>query len=139
MGTSWAPEQLWPFGEEDLPGRPQVPTYDKKSDIWKIPEVSSFLLGHMEGSYMVRDSYLFDIHKVCKRPGACRDTHCSERPDTCTEGSESNQATLKISETRESVAVKVRYGLLRVEIREQLEELQLLCPDVRKDSDAGRD
>ncbi|KAI4574926.1 hypothetical protein MJG53_002868 [Ovis ammon polii x Ovis aries] len=78
-----------------------MPTYDKKSDIW-IPEASSFLLGHVEGSDMVR-FHLFDIHKVCKRPGACRDTHCSERPGHLPEGSESNQRHLNISDKRDAV------------------------------------
>ena len=42
-----------------------MPTYDKTSDIWKIPDGSSFLLGHVEGSDMV-PFHLFDIHKACK-------------------------------------------------------------------------
>ena len=42
-----------------------TPTYDKTSDIWKIPDSSNFLLGHVEGSDMVR-FHLFDIHKACK-------------------------------------------------------------------------
>ncbi|KAB0379801.1 hypothetical protein FD755_007585 [Muntiacus reevesi] len=42
-----------------------MPTYDKTSDIWKISDISSFLLGHVEGSDMVR-FHLFDIHKACK-------------------------------------------------------------------------
>ncbi|KAB0356651.1 hypothetical protein FD754_000807 [Muntiacus muntjak] len=41
-----------------------MPTYDKTSDIWKIPDISSFLLGHVEGSDMVR-FHLSDIHKAC--------------------------------------------------------------------------
>jgi glycoprotein-mannosyl O6-kinase len=64
-GDFVAPEQLWPYGEaipfhDDL-----MPSYDEKVDIWKIPDVSSFLLGHIEGSDMVR-FHLFDIHKACK-------------------------------------------------------------------------
>ncbi|XP_057553127.1 protein O-mannose kinase isoform X4 [Hippopotamus amphibius kiboko] len=64
-GDFVAPEQLWPFGE-DVPFRDDLmPAYDEKSDIWKIPDVSSFLLGHVEGSDMVR-FHLFDIHRACK-------------------------------------------------------------------------
>ncbi|XP_040099214.1 protein O-mannose kinase [Oryx dammah] len=64
-GDFVAPEQLWPFGE-DVPFQDDLmPAYDEKSDIWKIPDVSSFLLGHVEGSDMVR-FHLFDIHKACK-------------------------------------------------------------------------
>lgn len=64
-GDFVAPEQLWPFGE-DVPFQDDLmPAYDEKTDIWKIPDVSSFLLGHVEGSDMVR-FHLFDIHKACK-------------------------------------------------------------------------
>lgn len=64
-GDFVAPEQLWPYGE-DVPFRDDLmPSYDEKIDIWKIPDVSSFLLGHVEGSDMVR-FHLFDIHKACK-------------------------------------------------------------------------
>ncbi|XP_037839445.1 protein O-mannose kinase [Chlorocebus sabaeus] len=64
-GDFVAPEQLWPYGE-DMPFRDDLmPSYDEKIDIWKIPDISSFLLGHIEGSDMVR-FHLFDIHKACK-------------------------------------------------------------------------
>ncbi|XP_023486471.1 protein O-mannose kinase isoform X1 [Equus przewalskii] len=64
-GDFVAPEQLWPYGE-DMPFRDDLmPSYDEKIDIWKIPDVTSFLLGHVEGSDMVR-FHLFDIHKACK-------------------------------------------------------------------------
>lgn len=64
-GDFVAPEQLWPHGE-DVPFQDDLmPPYDEKVDIWKIPDVSSFLLGHVEGSDMVR-FHLFDIHKACK-------------------------------------------------------------------------
>uniref|UniRef100_A0A4X1U8T9 Protein O-mannose kinase n=1 Tax=Sus scrofa TaxID=9823 RepID=A0A4X1U8T9_PIG len=64
-GDFVAPEQLWPYGE-DVPFQDDLmPVYDEKIDIWKIPDVSSFLLGHVEGSDMVR-FHLFDIHKACK-------------------------------------------------------------------------
>ncbi|XP_046504428.1 protein O-mannose kinase isoform X2 [Equus quagga] len=64
-GDFVAPEQLWPYGE-DMPFRDDLmPSYDEKIDIWKIPDITSFLLGHVEGSDMVR-FHLFDIHKACK-------------------------------------------------------------------------
>ncbi|XP_006859973.1 PREDICTED: protein O-mannose kinase [Chrysochloris asiatica] len=64
-GDFVAPEQLWPY-EEDLPFHDDLmPSYDEKIDIWRIPDISSFLLGHVEGSDMVR-FHLFDIHKACK-------------------------------------------------------------------------
>ncbi|XP_007522804.1 protein O-mannose kinase [Erinaceus europaeus] len=64
-GEFVAPEQLWPY-REDMPFQEELlPSYDEKVDIWKIPDVSSFLLGHVEGSDMVR-FHLFDIHQACK-------------------------------------------------------------------------
>uniref|UniRef100_U6CSS6 Protein O-mannose kinase n=1 Tax=Neovison vison TaxID=452646 RepID=U6CSS6_NEOVI len=64
-GDFVAPEQLWPYGEDTPFDDDLMPSYDEKIDIWKIPDVSSFLLGHVEGSDMVR-FHLFDIHKACK-------------------------------------------------------------------------
>ncbi|XP_036105979.1 protein O-mannose kinase [Molossus molossus] len=64
-GDFVAPEQLWPYGEDTPFHDDLMPSYDEKIDIWKIPDVSSFLLGHVEGSDMVR-FHLFDIHKACK-------------------------------------------------------------------------
>lgn len=64
-GDFVAPEQLWPYGEDMSFHDDLMPSYDEKIDIWKIPDVSSFLLGHVEGSDMVR-FHLFDIHKACK-------------------------------------------------------------------------
>ncbi|MEJ1284993.1 hook microtubule tethering protein 3 [Cricetulus griseus] len=65
QGDFVAPEQLWPYGGERPFQDDIMPSYDEKVDIWKIPDVSSFLLGHVEGSDMVR-FHLFDIHKACK-------------------------------------------------------------------------
>ncbi|XP_066236539.1 protein O-mannose kinase [Saccopteryx leptura] len=64
-GDFVAPEQLWPYGQDRPFHDDLMPSYDEKVDIWKIPDVSSFLLGHVEGSDMVR-FHLFDIHKACK-------------------------------------------------------------------------
>ncbi|KAI5248704.1 protein O-mannose kinase [Manis pentadactyla] len=65
LGDFVAPEQLWPYAEDRPFHDDLMPSYDEKTDIWKIPDVSSFLLGHVEGSDMVR-FHLFDIHKACK-------------------------------------------------------------------------
>ncbi|XP_063309348.1 protein O-mannose kinase [Pelobates fuscus] len=63
-GDFVAPEQLWPHGpgvefSDDL-----MPPYDEKTDIWKIPAVTDYLLGHVTGSDIVR-FHLFDIHSEC--------------------------------------------------------------------------
>ncbi|GCC32513.1 protein O-mannose kinase [Chiloscyllium punctatum] len=66
QGDFVAPEQLWPFGD-DLPFSDDLmPPYDEKTDVWKIPDVTDFLLGQVEGSDVVR-LHLFQLHQDCKR------------------------------------------------------------------------
>nr|XP_006125421.1 protein O-mannose kinase [Pelodiscus sinensis]XP_025041575.1 protein O-mannose kinase [Pelodiscus sinensis] len=66
QGEFVAPEQLWPYGEKVPFEDDLMPPYDEKTDIWKIPDVSNFFLGHVEGSDIVR-FHLFDIHAACKK------------------------------------------------------------------------
>ncbi|XP_003222408.3 protein O-mannose kinase isoform X1 [Anolis carolinensis] len=71
QGEFVAPEQLWPYGE-DVPFEDSLmPPYDEMTDIWKIPDVSNFLLGDVDGSDLVR-FHLFDIHLECKKSPAER-------------------------------------------------------------------
>ncbi|XP_023371329.1 protein O-mannose kinase isoform X2 [Otolemur garnettii] len=98
-GDFVAPEQLWPFGEgvpfdDDL-----MPSYDEKVDIWKIPDVSSFLLGHVEGSDMVR-FHLFNIHKACKSQTAAERPSAEDVLDTYQKVFNSLRDTV-MSQTRE--------------------------------------
>nr|XP_033771330.1 protein O-mannose kinase [Geotrypetes seraphini]XP_033771340.1 protein O-mannose kinase [Geotrypetes seraphini]XP_033771349.1 protein O-mannose kinase [Geotrypetes seraphini]XP_033771359.1 protein O-mannose kinase [Geotrypetes seraphini] len=65
-GEFVAPEQLWPHGDDVEFDDDHMPPYDEKTDIWKIPDVCDYLLGHGEGSDIIR-LHLFDIHKECKR------------------------------------------------------------------------
>ncbi|NWH72259.1 SG196 kinase, partial [Piaya cayana] len=65
-GDFVAPEQRWPYGEEVPFEDDLMPPYDEKTDIWKIPDVTNFFLGHVEGSDIVR-LHLFDIHAACKK------------------------------------------------------------------------
>uniref|UniRef100_A0A3Q3VWF0 Protein kinase domain-containing protein n=1 Tax=Mola mola TaxID=94237 RepID=A0A3Q3VWF0_MOLML len=66
-GDFVAPEQLWPYknrGEvfsDDL-----MPEYDERTDIWKIPDVTRFLMGRVPGGDLVH-FHLFQIHVECKR------------------------------------------------------------------------
>ncbi|KAM9735357.1 protein O-mannose kinase [Menidia menidia] len=66
-GDFVAPEQLWPFRNT---GRPfsdsHMPPYDEKTDIWKIPDVTRFIMGTVPGGDLVH-FHLFQIHKECKR------------------------------------------------------------------------
>ncbi|XP_075412696.1 protein O-mannose kinase [Tenrec ecaudatus] len=80
-GDFVAPEQLWPYGD-NLPFHDDLmPAYDEKIDIWRIPDVSSFLLGHVEGSDMVR-FHLFDIHQACKSKSPAERPTAQEILDT---------------------------------------------------------
>ncbi|XP_077332315.1 protein O-mannose kinase [Lithobates pipiens] len=65
-GDFIAPEQLWPYGPDVEFNNDLMPPYDEKTDIWKIPAVTDYLLGHVEGSDIVR-FHLFDIHTECKK------------------------------------------------------------------------
>ncbi|XP_035672549.1 protein O-mannose kinase-like [Branchiostoma floridae] len=59
-----APEQLWPFENETFDDS-RMPSYDEKTDIWKIPTVVDYLLGNVNGSDVVR-LHLFKVHQQCK-------------------------------------------------------------------------
>nr|XP_046164424.1 protein O-mannose kinase [Oncorhynchus gorbuscha]XP_046164425.1 protein O-mannose kinase [Oncorhynchus gorbuscha] len=65
-GEFVAPEQLWPHSD----GQPFVdelmPGYDEKTDIWKIPDVTRFLMGRVAGGDVVH-FHLFQINGECKR------------------------------------------------------------------------
>lgn len=66
-GDFVAPEQLWPFPSEDKPfSDGQMLGYDEKTDIWKIPEVTRFLIGSVPGGDLVH-FHLFQIHSECKK------------------------------------------------------------------------
>ncbi|NXV06533.1 SG196 kinase, partial [Cettia cetti] len=80
-GEFVAPEQRWPYGE-DVPFEDDLmPPYDEKTDIWKIPDVSNFFLGHVEGSDIVR-LHLFDIHAACKKEDPAERPSAQEVLDT---------------------------------------------------------
>ncbi|XP_066278039.1 protein O-mannose kinase-like [Branchiostoma lanceolatum] len=59
-----APEQLWPFENEPFEDS-RMPSYDEKTDIWKIPTVVDYLLGNVDGSDVVR-LHLFKVHQQCQ-------------------------------------------------------------------------
>ncbi|XP_056130818.1 protein O-mannose kinase isoform X2 [Lampris incognitus] len=66
-GEFIAPEQLWPFSFNGLAFSDELmPGYDEKTDIWKIPDVTHYLMGRVPGSDVVH-FHLFQIHKQCKR------------------------------------------------------------------------
>ncbi|XP_028848884.1 protein O-mannose kinase [Denticeps clupeoides] len=65
-GDFVAPEQLWPHGSGTPFTDELMPGYDEKTDVWKIPDVTRFLLGHVVGSDVIH-FHLFQIHADCKR------------------------------------------------------------------------
>ncbi|XP_073493090.1 protein O-mannose kinase [Phyllobates terribilis] len=65
-GDFVAPEQLWPYGPDREFRNDLMPPYDEKTDIWKIPAVTDYILGDGEGSDIVR-FHLFEIHAECKK------------------------------------------------------------------------
>lgn len=64
-GNFVAPEQLWPLKEKPF-SDDLMPGYDEKTDIWKIPEVTWFLMGRVPGGDLVH-FHLFQIHEECKK------------------------------------------------------------------------
>ena len=71
-----APEQLWPYDDRDF-DEADIPPYDEKTDIWKIPDVCDYFLGDVEGSDAVR-FHLFAIHKKCKEESPCQRPNADE-------------------------------------------------------------
>ncbi len=61
LGDGVAPEQLWPFQDEEF-DYSLMPGYDEKTDIWKIPGVCDVILG--AGVVSLR-LHLFEIHSQC--------------------------------------------------------------------------
>ena len=58
-----APEQLWPYSTEF--NDEQMPGYNEKTDIWKIPDVCDFFIGDTKGGDILRFK-LYKVHKQCK-------------------------------------------------------------------------
>ncbi|KAM8827394.1 protein O-mannose kinase isoform 1-T2 [Spinachia spinachia] len=66
-GDFVAPEQLWPFITKGKPFSDNLmPGYNEGTDIWKIPDVTRFLMGRVPGGDVVH-FHLFQIHEECKK------------------------------------------------------------------------
>ncbi|XP_013397922.1 protein O-mannose kinase [Lingula anatina] len=65
FGEFVAPEQLWPFEDRNFTDS-EMPGYDEKTDIWKMPDMCDFFLGTSKEAEAVK-FHLFSIHKKCKR------------------------------------------------------------------------
>ena len=73
FGDFVAPEQLWPHLDQEF-NNGEMPGYDEKTDIWKIPDVCEYLFGHVLGSDPVR----FKLFKIDQ---ACKNTNPEKRPN----------------------------------------------------------
>ena len=63
-GDFMAPEQKWPFREDEYRTE-KMPPYNEKADIWKIPPVCSFFLGKSDAARAFR-YHVHNIHKSCR-------------------------------------------------------------------------
>eukprot|EP00794_Sanderia_malayensis_P003994 gene3994-4544_t len=74
FGTFVAPEQLWPYRDKGFDDN-EMPGYDEKTDIWKVPDIIFYLLGNTLIGEQLK-FILFDLLRKCKnvapaqRPGA---------------------------------------------------------------------
>lgn len=75
FGDFVAPEQLWPYGASRPFNDEEMPPYDERIDIWRIPNVVDKLLGRVQNSNKVR-RLLLGIHDSCKQEDP------DERPTT---------------------------------------------------------
>ena len=66
QGDFVAPEQLWPYGGSRPFNDEEMPPYDEKIDIWRIPNVVDKLLGRVQNGNYVR-RLLLGIHESCKQ------------------------------------------------------------------------
>ena len=68
VGDFAAPEQLWPFPDNEDFDDSLMPPYDEMVDVWKIPDVCS----HFLTDYKQMLFRLFPIHNKCKEydPGS---------------------------------------------------------------------
>ena len=62
-GSFVAPEQKWLHGDTKIFNLEEQPRYDQSVDIWKVPEVTSALLGSKCEDVM---DYLRLVHVMCK-------------------------------------------------------------------------
>ena len=64
FGNFVAPEQLWPYTNKTFEDN-DMPSYDEKIDIWKVPDVCQFFISNVRDGNIL-SFYLFEINKLCK-------------------------------------------------------------------------
>lgn len=63
-GLFIAPEQKWPYPEREFDIK-EMPLYNEKTDIFKVPDICNWFLGNSPGVDVIKYK-LFNIHKRCK-------------------------------------------------------------------------
>lgn len=63
-GDFVAPEQLWPYPYKNFTDE-EMPPYDEKTDIWKIPNICNHFLGSMTEAIPIK-LRLLHVHSQCK-------------------------------------------------------------------------
>lgn len=63
-GDFIAPEQMWPYSERKFVFS-EMPLYDEKTDIFKVPDVCNWFLGSNSDADVIKYK-LFHVHKSCK-------------------------------------------------------------------------
>lgn len=63
-GDFVAPEQLWPYPEKEF-SDDEMPPYDEKTDIWKIPSIFNYFLDSRTDAASIK-LHLFHIHLKCR-------------------------------------------------------------------------
>ena len=63
-----APEQRWPFNQVKVFNIKEQPRYGSKTDIWKIPDITEWIMGSGSSSKDTKEvlQYLTFVHKKCK-------------------------------------------------------------------------
>lgn len=65
FGDLVAPEQLWPFPHKPFDNS-QLPPYNEKIDIWKIPEICEWIVKDSNDIPLLARRFLTWIHSKCK-------------------------------------------------------------------------
>ena len=64
-GSFVAPEQNWPYSHYKMFNADEQPGYFHTSDIWKVPDITNYLLGSSRESEKILN-YMVTIHRKCK-------------------------------------------------------------------------
>ncbi|CAM9934118.1 unnamed protein product [Lampetra fluviatilis] len=102
-GDFVAPEQRWPYDDRPF-DESAMPGYDEKSDVWKVPDVTDFLLGAARGSDVAR-FHLFGVHGRCKEREPALRPSAGELGRTRLISATAYQQTIRMCVTKKEVCM----------------------------------